>query len=275
MVTKAELERENTKKWRRKIERDPDSIRHIDPADITPELCNLVIGYSGKYLKFIPEVLRTYELCLMAVKKTGIILKFVPSQHRDLSMCKAAIHKYAHSFSFVPESLKDAELCNWAVSLEGYNIKHVPQHLRTKELCNLAIQTDGNALMYIPDALKTRELCVKAVRDSHYALVGVNFNKNGSFLTARVLDDWNAVFCEMDEIYQGGKDHLDTVLLRNLVVECEKAESISPEIQDQVQQLIEHCQRLSVDIEKLKTALIKTINPVKHSKHQRSTMPSL
>ena len=110
-------------------------------------------------------------------------IREIPNHLKTHEMCDEAVRMEPRSLEFVPNHFKTKEICNKAVRRELYTLVHVPDHLITQEMCEEVIRVRLAAFFLIPDCFKTQEICIRAVKVDPWQLQDV--------------PDWSEVLQEM------------------------------------------------------------------------------
>ena len=76
---------------------------------------NWLVCIEPRFLKLIPDDLKTQEMCNKAVEKAPWLLYDVPVCFRTLGMCSRAVEKCQHPLRFISDHLKTQEVCEKAV----------------------------------------------------------------------------------------------------------------------------------------------------------------
>ena len=76
---------------------------------------NWLVSIEPRYLKLIPDDLKTQEMCNKAFEKVPWLIHYVPLQLRMHEMCYRNVEKCLYPFRFVPDHLKTQEMCKKAV----------------------------------------------------------------------------------------------------------------------------------------------------------------
>jgi hypothetical protein len=167
------------------IEKNPIEIRKIkkDLLIKYPELCNISISYSGFFMDYVPEELKTLELCKLglktdgraiiftpkviridnpelysiAIKKSPFLISYVPNEIKelDIDLCINAVKGYAPALLYIPQKIKDEypELYTYSISLDPRNITKAPLYfLRDNEdLLLECIKKDNKVVTSLTD----------------------------------------------------------------------------------------------------------------------------
>jgi len=147
----------------RVVQVNPEAIRHIPPAGITPGLYESVLAQNGNYLGEVPEEMRTLKLCKLAISNSGSAIVHVPDHLKSNELYTLAVNNGCPLY-FLPTSFKTPEVYKAVVSRDGFALKNVPEEERTEEICKAAVSTYKYALSYVPEQFKTPELYALAVK---------------------------------------------------------------------------------------------------------------
>ena len=85
-------------------------------------LWSWLVCTEPRFLKLIPDDLKTQEMCNKAIEKDPNMLKYVSVCFRTFGMCSRAVEKYLHPLRFIPDHLKVQEMCEKAVEKNPYQL---------------------------------------------------------------------------------------------------------------------------------------------------------
>ena len=126
---------------------------------------NWLVCIEPRFLKLIPDDLKTQEMCNKAVEKAPWLLYDVPVCFKNVGIYSRAVEKCLHSLRFIPDHLKTQN-----VEKNPYQLGEFPDCFKIKRMCEKAVEDEPETLEYVPDYLKTEEICKEAVRREPYAL---------------------------------------------------------------------------------------------------------
>ena len=75
---------------------------------------NWLVYIEPRFLKLIPNDLKTQDMCNGAIEKAPWLLNEVSLHFRTQEMCESAVEKCLHPFRFIPNHLKTQEMCEKA-----------------------------------------------------------------------------------------------------------------------------------------------------------------
>ena len=110
-----------------------------------------------RWLREIPEHLKTSEMCNEAVAQFPYALEYVPDQLKTQEMCNEAMHENPTVLFLVPDHFKTEDMCNEALVVDPWSLKDIPGNLKIKEMCNKAVEDDPSSLQFVPDWFVTRQ----------------------------------------------------------------------------------------------------------------------
>ena len=76
---------------------------------------NWLVYIGPRFLKLIPDDLKTQGMCNGAIEKAPWLLHYVPLCFRTEEMCSRTVEKCLHPFRFIPDHLKTQGMCEKAV----------------------------------------------------------------------------------------------------------------------------------------------------------------
>ena len=90
-------------------------------------------------------------------------IREVPEHLKTSEMSNKAVAGFSCALKYVPDYLKTQEMCSQAVSNNPYLLKHVPDHFKTQEMYEKAVEKDSWLLRHVSDRYKTQEIFEKAI----------------------------------------------------------------------------------------------------------------
>ena len=100
-------------------------------------------------------------------------IKEIPDHLKTQQMCDEAFEEKPYSLKYVPDHLKTKEMCERAVEENRWFLEFVPGKCKTQKMCKRAVEDDTDVLEFVPDHFKTQEMCEEAVEVELWALVCV------------------------------------------------------------------------------------------------------
>ena len=107
---------------------------------------NWLVSIEPRYLKLIPDDLKTREMCSRAIVKATWLMHYVSLCFRTQEMCSRAVEKYLHPMRDVPDHLKTQKMCNKAVEEDPYQLGDFTDHLKTQKMCEKVVEDEAEAL---------------------------------------------------------------------------------------------------------------------------------
>ena len=107
-----------------------------------------------RWLREIPEHLKTPEMCTEVVAQFPYVLWYVPDYQK---MCDDAVHNNPAVFFLVPDHFKPEDMCIKAIEVDPWSLRDIPDNLKKQEMCDKAIKDDPSSLQFLPDWFVTQE----------------------------------------------------------------------------------------------------------------------
>ena len=105
---------------------------------------NWLVYIEPRFLKLIPDDLKTQEMCNEVVEKVLWLwlLYNGPFCFKTLEMWGRAVEKCLHSLRFIPDHLKTQGMCEKAVKKDPYQLGDFSDYFKTKRMYERAVEDE-------------------------------------------------------------------------------------------------------------------------------------
>ena len=110
-----------------------------------------------RWIREIPEHLKTQVMCNGAVAQSSYALRYVPDELKTQEMCNEAIRENPAAFFLNPDDLKTEEMYIKALEVDPWQLYNVPDHFKTQEMCNKVVRDYLFSLQFVPDWFVTQQ----------------------------------------------------------------------------------------------------------------------
>ena len=121
-----------------------------------------------RWIREIPEHLKTPEMCNEAVAQFSYALEYVPDYLKTQEMCDDAVSNNPAVLFLVPDRFKTEDMCIKVFEIDPWSLYDIPDNLKKQEMCNKAVEDDPSSLQYVPDWFVTQQLLSVWFDDGHW-----------------------------------------------------------------------------------------------------------
>ena len=118
-------------------------------------------------------------------------IREIPNHLKTHEMCDEAVRMEPRSLEFVPNHFKTKEMCNKAKRREPYTLLHVPDHLITQEMCEEVMRVRLAAFFLFPTALRLKRCALGQLKWIHgsckMSLIGLRYYKKCGMITIMMM----------------------------------------------------------------------------------------
>ena len=110
-----------------------------------------------RWLREIPEHLKTEEMCNKAMAQFPYALYYVPDYLKTKKMCDDAIYNNPAVLFLILDRSKTKDMCIKALEVDPWSLHDIPDNLKAEEMCNKAVEGDPSSLQYVPTCFVTQQ----------------------------------------------------------------------------------------------------------------------